>query len=46
MWGQLGWFTALMCLGSVAGAVAWFAMMQSNDFAYKADAPGIAAEQR
>ena len=46
MWGQLGWFTALMCLGSVAGAIAWFAIMQSNAFAYEALAPGVAVEQR
>ena len=30
MWPLLGWFSGLMCVGSVAGCVAWGAATQSN----------------
>ena len=31
MWPQLGWFSALVCAGSVAGAVAWSAQMLNSN---------------
>jgi hypothetical protein len=39
MWVQLGWFSGLVCAGSVAGAVAWGAYMQSNALQYEANTP-------
>ena len=45
MWEQLGWFSGLMCAGSVAGAVAWGAFMQGNALQYESDAPTVTAQQ-
>ena len=45
MWGQLGLFSGMVCLGSVAGAVAWSAAMQKNSFFYEASAPGVTRQQ-
>ena len=44
-WGQLGWFSGMVCVGSVAGAVAWGASMQSNAFFYEAAVPGVIPQQ-
>ena len=44
-WGQLGWFSGMVCVGSVAGAVAWGASMQSNAFFYEAAVPGVTPQQ-
>ena len=41
MRGQLGWFSGLVCVGSVAGAVAWSAQMQNNALSYKGSVPGL-----
>ncbi len=41
IWGKLGWFSGLVCAGSMAGAVAWYAQMKFNDLYYEANAPGI-----
>jgi hypothetical protein len=46
MWAQLGWFSGLVCVGSVAGAVAWGASMQANSFRYEVSVPGISERQR
>ena len=35
MWGQLGWFSGLVCVGSLLGAVSWGANMQSFTFLYE-----------
>jgi hypothetical protein len=40
-WGQLGLFSGLVCVGSVAGSVAWGAQMQGNAFNYEAGITGI-----
>ena len=45
MWVQLGWFSGLVCAGSVAGAVAWGAYMQGNALQYEAKAPTATAQQ-
>ena len=37
MWPLLGWFSGLMCVGSVAGAIAWGASMQSSSLYYQAN---------
>ena len=39
MWGQLGWFCALVCVGSVVGAIGWGAQMQTNSLYYESFAP-------
>jgi hypothetical protein len=41
MWKQLGWFSGLVCAGSVAGAVAWGANMPNLAFYYEAFAPDV-----
>ena len=41
MWPLLGWFSGLMCLGSVAGAVAYGASMQSGYFTVESSIPGV-----
>ena len=46
MWEQLGWFSGLVCAGSVAGAVAWGAFMPANAMDYEAQAPTVTAQQR
>jgi len=45
MWLQLGRFSALVCGGSVAGAVAWGAMMQRNTLLFEGNVPGINPRQ-
>jgi len=40
MWVQLGWFSGLVCAGSVAGAVAWGTRMQRRTAEYKFKAAG------
>jgi hypothetical protein len=37
MWPLLGRFSGFMCIGSLAGAVAWGTIMQSNDLYYDAE---------
>ena len=37
MWLQLGWFSGLVCAGSVAGCVAWAANMQRKVFLFEGD---------
>ena len=41
MWPQLGWFSGLVCVGSVAGAVAWGANAESYSLVYQAETPGL-----
>jgi len=41
MWRQLGWFSGLMCVGSVSGAVAWGATVQSNSLVYEGNIDSI-----
>jgi len=38
MWPLLGWFSSMVCVGSVSGAVAWGAQMTTNAFFYEANA--------
>ena len=45
MWVQLGWFSGLVCAGSVAGAVAWGANMQGNALDYEGNARTVTAQQ-
>ena len=45
MWEQLGWFSGLVCAGSVAGAVAWGASMPDLALDYEAQAPTATAQQ-
>ena len=45
MWVQLGWFSGLVCAGSVAGAVAWGAYMPDLALYYDAYAPNVTAQQ-
>jgi hypothetical protein len=40
MWPLLGWFSGLMCVGSVAGCVAWGTSIQSNALYWKERAAG------
>jgi hypothetical protein len=40
MWPLLGWFSGLMCVGCVAGCVAWGAATQSNTRFFKLLEPG------
>jgi hypothetical protein len=40
MWPLLGWFCGLMCVGSVAGCVAWGAATQSNAIYWEGYEPG------
>ena len=46
MWGQLGWFSGLVCVGSVVGAVAWGAIMQGYVLYFESSEPGLTARQR
>ena len=46
MWPQLGWFSGLVCVGSVAGAVAWGAYMQTTSLSFEGNVPGLNAQQR
>ena len=45
MWPMLGWFSGLICVGSVAGVVAWVANMQRNTLAQDSMSPGITRRQ-
>ncbi len=45
MWPLLGWFSGLMCVGSVAGCVAWGAASQSNALYWECYEPGITRVQ-
>jgi len=45
MWPLLGWFSGLMCVGSVAGCVAWGAATQSNALYWELFEPGITRVQ-
>ena len=45
MWGLMGWFSGLVCVGSVAGAVSWCAFMQNSIFYNESQVPGIVAQQ-
>jgi len=45
MWGKLGWFSGLVCVGSVAGTFAWGSNMQSTTFYYEANVPGVTSQQ-
>jgi len=40
MWPLLGWFSGLLCVGSVAGCVAWGAATQSNALYWELFEPG------
>ena len=44
MWKNFGWFSGLVCAGSVSGAVAWGASMQNYVFYYVAFAPGVSRQ--
>ncbi len=44
-WAQLGLFSGMVCVGSVAGAVAWGANMQSIAFFYESNVPGVIPQQ-
>jgi len=46
MWPMLGWFSGLVCVGSIVGAAAWCARMQSVTVYQEALAPGATAQQR
>jgi len=46
MWGRLGWFSGLVCVSGVTGAIAWGTYMQSNSFYYEAHAPGVSDQQK
>jgi hypothetical protein len=41
MWPLLGWFSCLMCVGSVAGCVAWGAASQTNARFFESYEPSI-----
>ena len=41
MWALYGWFSGLMCVGSVFGAVTWAAWMQFLVLFFKSFAPGL-----
>jgi hypothetical protein len=45
MWLMLGWFSGLICVGSVAGVVAWVANTQRNTLAQDSMSPGITRRQ-
>ena len=45
MWPLLGRFSGFMCIGSLAGAVAWGTIMQSNDLYYDAEVPTSSCQQ-
>ena len=45
MWVQLGWFSGLVCAGSVAGAVAWGAFMPGLALLDIANVPTVTAQQ-
>jgi hypothetical protein len=45
MWEQLGWFSVLVCAGSVAGVVTWVANIQFGALNYEGNALGVTARQ-
>jgi len=45
MWPLLGWFSGLLCVGSVVGCVAWGAATQSNALYWESFEPGITRVQ-
>ena len=45
MWRQVGLLSGMVCVGSVAGAVAWGAFMQNHALYYETNAPGLAPHQ-
>jgi hypothetical protein len=45
MWPLLGWFSGLMCVGSVAGCVAWGAATRSNALFFEQFEPGTTRVQ-
>ena len=45
MWQQLGWFSGLVCMGSVAGAVAWGIRRENNSLNYEYNLPGIETDR-
>ena len=45
MWVQLGWFSGLVCAGSVAGAIAWDAFMPATAFEYFYNVTDVTAQQ-
>ena len=45
IWEQLGWFSGLVCAGSLAGAVAWGATVPANALEYAVLAPNVTAQQ-
>jgi hypothetical protein len=46
MWVQLGWFSGLVCAGSVAGAVAWGARMPAFALFFEARAPDVIPQKK
>ena len=46
MWAQLGLFSGMVCVGSVAGIVAWSATLVNNVCYYEANTPGITPRQK
>jgi len=46
MWGRLGWFSGLVCVSGVTGAIAWGAYMRSNTIYFEAQAPGVSEQQK
>ena len=44
-WGQLGWFSGMVCVGSIAGAVAWGANMYALALYYEINAPALSPQQ-
>jgi len=46
IWPPLGWFCGLVCVGSVAGAVAWGYNMQTFNLYYEAGVPGVSPGQQ
>ena len=44
-WAQLGLFSGMVCVGSIAGAVAWVVNIPSNDLIYEANSLAITRRQ-
>jgi len=44
-WGQLGLFSGTMCFGCAAGAVAWGAVMRSNQLYFDFSDPGVGRQR-
>ena len=41
----MGWFSGLLCVGSVIGAVTWGSLLHTHNIFYEAHAPGIRSQQ-